>query len=245
MCYVGDQKQLVNGEKLTGNRKELKALNREVPWRERDPDLHSINRDASTPTGLTKQLLFGKRPVTAGFRPHSLDRMCFLHYDNQGVLDCMALVYVDDFLVTYADSFNLATITSLFKWGNTSTDQEVITLKGKQSHTTYQVTRQRTRDESHLSSRLITIRYVMRQLQPTSTPKKIACWSNDPSDPGNHFSDGYEMGSDHRYVGRRPREGQRCTEVNVPQLAASPFCTTEVGQLTILPQHLFTPCNGF
>ena len=29
VCYVGDQKALVNTEKLT--RKELKALNREVP----------------------------------------------------------------------------------------------------------------------------------------------------------------------------------------------------------------------
>ena len=32
VCYIGDQKALVNTEKLT--RKEMKALNREVPWRE-------------------------------------------------------------------------------------------------------------------------------------------------------------------------------------------------------------------
>ena len=298
VCYVGDQRQLANAEKLT--RKELKALNREVPWREivaaggitfrkyvesaqkeheqwqtwaqvrplseketaevladpilrtrvlksracyrdkaqgqgelraktrvvvlghRDPDLHSINRDAPTPTRLTEQLLLavyiagrnkrflnngrcwrlwcadattaflqgrqdqgerpnklymlsprdpilnaagafpatmyeingnvyglanaprlwslevGKRLLSAGFRPHSLDRMCFLHYDSEGVLDCMALVYVDDFLVTYADSFDLETVTSLFKWGSTSSDKEVITFKGKQLHTAYQ-----------------------------------------------------------------------------------------------------------
>ena len=295
VCYLGDQKALVNAEKLT--RKELKALNREIPWREivrqggiiifkkyvesarkeheqwqtwasvkplpdhetkkvladpvlrtrvlrsracyrdknlgqgelrakcrvvvlghKDPDLGSISRDSPTPTRLTEHLLLtvyisgknrlflngkswrlwaadattaflqgtqsdqerpnrlfmqpprdpilsaagafpaslyevhgnvyglsnaprlwslevGKRLVNAGFRPHSMDRMCFLHYGEGDNLDCMALVYVDDFLVTYNDQFNLDTITSLFKWGSTTSDDEIITFKGKQLQT--------------------------------------------------------------------------------------------------------------
>ena len=296
VCYVGDQKALVNTEKLT--RKELKALNREVPWREivhqggsvlrkyvesarkeheqwqawssvrplsdqeanavlsdpvlrtrvlksracyrdkaqgqgelrakcrvvvlghRDPDLTTISRDAPTPSRLTEHLLLviyisgrnraflgdkrvwrlwcadattaflqgtqqdgerpnrlfmqsprdpillqagafpatmyeihgnvyglanaprlwslevGKRLLSAGFRPHALDHMCFLHYDKEGRLDCISLVYVDDFLVTYADNFDLTIITALFKWGSTSDDTDVITFKGKQLRTT-------------------------------------------------------------------------------------------------------------
>ena len=77
----------------------------------------------------------GKRLLNAGFRPHALDRMCFLHYDPQGCLDCIALVYVDDFLVTYADTFKLDVLTSLFRWGRTSSDEDVITFKGKQLRT--------------------------------------------------------------------------------------------------------------
>ena len=78
----------------------------------------------------------GKRLLSAGFRPHALDRMCFLHYDKEGRLDCISLVYVDDFLVTYADNFDLTIITALFKWGSTSDDTDVITFKGKQLRTT-------------------------------------------------------------------------------------------------------------
>ncbi|CAE7029534.1 RE2 [Symbiodinium sp. CCMP2592] len=295
VCYVGDQKQLANVNKMT--RKEVKALNREIPWREilkqprvvfdkyveaarkeheqwgtwapvrplsdkeanevlkdpllrtrvlksracyrdkacgqgalqakcrvvvlghRDPDLHAISRDAPTPTRLTEHILLavyisgrnrsflrnrrvwrlwsadattaflqgrqnegerpnrlfmmsprdpilekagafpatiyevtgsvyglanaprlwslevGKRLLAAGFRPHALDRMCFLHYDKEGCLDCIALVYVDDFLVTYADHFDLTVLTRLFKWGKTSFDTDVITFKGKQLRT--------------------------------------------------------------------------------------------------------------
>ena len=34
----------------------------------------------------------GKRLFAAGFRPHALDQMCFLHFDTDGVLDCIVLM---------------------------------------------------------------------------------------------------------------------------------------------------------
>ena len=64
----------------------------------------------------------GKRLLAAGFRPHALDQMCFLHFDTDGVIDCIALVYVDDFLVTYAETFDFSVFASPFRWGKTSSD---------------------------------------------------------------------------------------------------------------------------
>ena len=49
-------------------------------------------------------------------------------YDQEGVVDCIALVfvvYVDDFLVTYEETFDLGTITGLLRWGSTTTDRDV------------------------------------------------------------------------------------------------------------------------
>ena len=79
----------------------------------------------------------GKRLLAADFRPHALDRMCFLHYDKDGCLDCIALVHVDDFLVlvTYADQVDLTALTRFFKWGRTSFETDVVTFQGKQFRT--------------------------------------------------------------------------------------------------------------
>lgn len=58
------------------------------------------------------------------------------HYDQEGVVDCIALVfvvYVDDFLVIYAETFDLDTITGLLRWGSTTTDRDVITFKERYS----------------------------------------------------------------------------------------------------------------
>eukprot|EP00435_Cladocopium_sp_Y103_P056706 s1320_g19.t1 len=69
-------------------------------------------RPASAPAGNRPK----KTSEDQEERTHALHRMCFLHYGQDGVVDCIALVYVDDLLVTYAETFDLGTITGLFRY---------------------------------------------------------------------------------------------------------------------------------
>ena len=51
-----------------------------------------------------------------GFVCHSLDIMLFLLYVN-GELVCAALFHVDDVLITWDETWDIATFKQLFEWG--------------------------------------------------------------------------------------------------------------------------------
>ena len=54
----------------------------------------------------------------AGFRQHSFDRCFYWHLGEDGALDCILIVHVDDFLATYSESFPLSVLENLFAWGS-------------------------------------------------------------------------------------------------------------------------------
>ena len=56
----------------------------------------------------------------AKFKRHSFDRCFYYHHGSDGLLDCVLIVHVDDFLATYSESFDLAILEGLFKWGSTT-----------------------------------------------------------------------------------------------------------------------------
>jgi len=53
-----------------------------------------------------------------GFVSHSLDLLCFLHYDAKGILDAVVLFHVDDTLSTWRSSFDMAAVRASFEWGS-------------------------------------------------------------------------------------------------------------------------------
>ena len=64
---------------------------------------------------------------------HHLDQMLFYEKDQSGNLLVLAIVHVDDFLVTYRQDYNLEKITKLFQWGSQTTLDEntPIIFRGK------------------------------------------------------------------------------------------------------------------
>ena len=60
------------------------------------------------------------------------------------ILVAVAVVYVDDFLVTFSDHFNKGELLSLFSWGsqNTLTTDQPLEFKGKEIHLRYDNERQ-------------------------------------------------------------------------------------------------------
>jgi len=71
------------------------------------------------------------RMYQAGFISHSLDVMAFLFYKT-GVLVCMAIVHVDDFLFTASPTFDLKILIDLFTWGSLTMAPEEITFLNRQ-----------------------------------------------------------------------------------------------------------------
>ena len=80
-------------------------------------NLHVVNQ-------LTKE---------ANLKQHRLDQMLFYDKDKEGKLLVLAIVHVDDFLVTYRKDYKLEKITKLFKWGSQTTldEKTPTTFRGK------------------------------------------------------------------------------------------------------------------
>ena len=49
---------------------------------------------------------------------HSLDHCFFTHRADDGSLDAMLIVYVDDFLMCYSATFDIEIMEKMFKWGS-------------------------------------------------------------------------------------------------------------------------------
>ena len=57
-----------------------------------------------------------KKLTEANFVSSTLDKMLFEHRGASGELDCLALVYVDDFLITHREDFDFTVLESMFTW---------------------------------------------------------------------------------------------------------------------------------
>ena len=56
----------------------------------------------------------------ASFQQHSFDRCFYTHRGEDGLLDCLMIVHVDDFMAVYSETFDLDTLKNLFSWGSTT-----------------------------------------------------------------------------------------------------------------------------
>ena len=70
--------------------------------------------------------------LAANFKTHTLDRMLFKHHNDQHELDCLALVYVDDFLVCYREDYDVEQLHRMFQWGEWTDAKTGIKFKGKE-----------------------------------------------------------------------------------------------------------------
>ena len=69
----------------------------------------------------------------AGFKTRTLDDMLFLYRDPKtNDLLCMVLVYVDDFMMLYHESFQSDTLREMFRWGEWNDIEDGFRLKGKE-----------------------------------------------------------------------------------------------------------------
>ena len=57
-----------------------------------------------------------KKLTEANFVSSTLDKMLFEHRGASGELDCLALVYVDDFLITHREDFDFTVLERMFTW---------------------------------------------------------------------------------------------------------------------------------
>ena len=67
------------------------------------------------------------------FTQHHLDKMLFYKRQN-GLLQAVCIVYVDDFLLTCRRGYKMQELTDLFKWGLQTelSEQQAIEFKGKE-----------------------------------------------------------------------------------------------------------------
>eukprot|EP00435_Cladocopium_sp_Y103_P068491 s386_g31.t1 len=72
----------------------------------------------------------------AGFKSTTADKMLFEHRNPSGELTCLALVYVDDFLVTHREDYDFRVLEKMFTWGGWSTADQGFKFKGKEIKTT-------------------------------------------------------------------------------------------------------------
>ena len=76
-----------------------------------------------------------RRLKELGYHQHSFDRMVFLKFEDGGTsLLSIIIVYVDDFLGTYREDYDISEVHNAFKWGSLQDFQVgvAITFKGKQ-----------------------------------------------------------------------------------------------------------------
>ncbi|CAE7209411.1 unnamed protein product [Symbiodinium sp. CCMP2592] len=74
------------------------------------------------------------RLVSLGYRQHSFDKMVFMKFGPDGHLISLIIVYVDDFLGTYREDYDVTEVHKAFKWGALQDFKlnEALTFKGKQ-----------------------------------------------------------------------------------------------------------------
>ncbi|CAL1163402.1 unnamed protein product [Cladocopium goreaui] len=56
--------------------------------------------------------------VEHDFHIHSFDKCLFYHVGSDGLLDCVLIVHVDDFMATFSSSFDKTILEGLFEWGS-------------------------------------------------------------------------------------------------------------------------------
>lgn len=76
-----------------------------------------------------------------GWQQHSLDKMLFFRYGKvQGIKEeillAVCIVYVDDFLLSYNEKFNMQELLAMFNWGSKEnlTTEKPLEFKGKELH---------------------------------------------------------------------------------------------------------------
>ena len=84
---------------------------------------------ANAPRLWTQEVI--RKLKDAGFSATTLDRMLFEHRNESGDLTCLALVYVDDFLVTFREDFDFTKLETMFQWGGWTSATEGFKFKGK------------------------------------------------------------------------------------------------------------------
>ena len=89
----------------------------------------NVYRLANAPRLWTQEVI--RKLQEAGFEASTLDRMLFEYRNETGELTCLALVYVDDFLVTFRDNYSFETLENMFQWGGWTTASEGFKFKGK------------------------------------------------------------------------------------------------------------------
>ena len=70
----------------------------------------------------------------ADFEQHTFDRCFYYHHGDDGLLDCLMIVHVDDFMAVYAETFNLDILRNLFSWGSVTlvSSEKPGTYRGKE-----------------------------------------------------------------------------------------------------------------
>ena len=58
--------------------------------------------------------------------------MLFSFRDDSGELLCLVLVYVDDFLMCFHETYNISVLKEMFKWGEWTDVRNGIKFKGKE-----------------------------------------------------------------------------------------------------------------
>ncbi|CAE7350990.1 GIP [Symbiodinium sp. KB8] len=68
-----------------------------------------------------------------GYRQHSFDKMVFLKFDGNDLISVI-IVYVDDFIGTYREDYDITEVTNAFRWGAFQEFEigKTVTFKGKQ-----------------------------------------------------------------------------------------------------------------
>ncbi|CAE7884771.1 RE2, partial [Symbiodinium necroappetens] len=68
-----------------------------------------------------------------GYRQHSFDKMVFLKFHGDQLVS-MIIVYVDDFIGTYREDYDITEVTNAFRWGALQEFEigKTVTFKGKQ-----------------------------------------------------------------------------------------------------------------
>ena len=97
---------------------------------------------ASAPRTWTMHVC--RRLKECGWQRHSLDKMLFFLYQRpagfkEEILVAAAIVYVDDFLVTFNEYFNHQELLQIFNWGSqtTLTTENHLEFKGKEIYLRY------------------------------------------------------------------------------------------------------------
>ena len=97
---------------------------------------------ASAPRTWTTHVC--RRLKECGWQQHSLDKMLFFLYQRpagfkEEILVAAAIVYVDDFLVTFNEYFNHQELLQIFNWGSqtTLTTENHLEFKGKEIYLRY------------------------------------------------------------------------------------------------------------